>query len=326
MTHGLIRRLDSEPLIAPGAVPGYGPIFNAGLIHHEGRYHLFARGVRDGYRRNPGFGPRFLDYRSDVLLFVSADGRRYSFQKVLAAGGSTPVFSYEDPRIQPVQSGGRRQVMMTYTDLPDPNTGLPWRIGLHRLVYRVGAFHLNRTSGRVVGPPGVPDKDAVLFNLSDGRLALLHRIQPNIQLAVFDSLEQLSAPDPTYWREHLAHLEDHVILRPTPGALGVGAGPAPITTEAGLLLFFHERRADGAYTMRVALLDPGTGRTLSELPDPILEPELPWEVNGDVDRVVFVQGAHRRSDGTIYLTYGAADRAVGAAVVSESALLAALSA
>ena len=326
MTERLVQRIDSEPLVAPGAVPGYGPIFNAGLIHHDGRYHLFARGVRDGYRRNPGSGPRFLDYRSDVLLFVSADGRRYEFQKVLAAGGSTPVYSYEDPRIQQVLSAGRRQLMMTYTDLPEPDSGLPWRIGMHRLVYGDGAFHLNRTSGRVVGPPGVPDKDAVLFNLHDGRVALLHRIQPNIQLAVFDSLEHLSAPGPTYWRDHLAQLEDHVILRPAPGALGIGAGPPPIKTELGLVLFFHERRADGAYTMKVALLDPDTGRTLSELPDPVLEPELPWEVNGDVDRVVFVQGAHRRPDRTIYLTYGAADRAVGAAVVSEPVLLAALAA
>jgi predicted GH43/DUF377 family glycosyl hydrolase len=60
------------------------------------------------------------------------------------------------------------------------------------------------------------------------------------------------------------------------------------------------------------------------LPDPILVPELEWEVDGDVPNVVFVQGAHRLSYGTIYLTYGAADRAVGAAVIDEAPLLAAL--
>jgi predicted GH43/DUF377 family glycosyl hydrolase len=45
---------------------------------------------------------------------------------------------------------------------------------------------------------------------------------------------------------------------------------------------------------------------------------------GDVDEVVFVQGAVARPDGTIYLTYGAADRCVGAASVVESEILAAL--
>ncbi len=53
-------------------------------------------------------------------------------------------------------------------------------------------------------------------------------------------------------------------------------------------------------------------------------PELPWECKGDVDDVVFVQGAIRREDGTIYLTGGAADRYVGAASVETAELLGAL--
>ncbi|MEX0796390.1 MAG: hypothetical protein WD274_06825 [Acidimicrobiia bacterium] len=71
-------RIRPEPLVSPHSVPGYGPIFNAGLIHHEGRFYLFARGVRDGYRRSIEAGPRFVDYRSDVLLFSSEDGRSLS--------------------------------------------------------------------------------------------------------------------------------------------------------------------------------------------------------------------------------------------------------
>jgi predicted GH43/DUF377 family glycosyl hydrolase len=89
-------------------------------------------------------------------------------------------------------------------------------------------------------------------------------------------------------------------------------------------MFFHERLADGAYVIKAALMDPATGRVIAALDRPVLEPELSWERRGDVDNVLFVQGAHRRGDGTIYLTYGAADQAVGAALVSERALLAAL--
>jgi predicted GH43/DUF377 family glycosyl hydrolase len=94
-----------------------------------------------------------------------------------------------------------------------------------------------------------------------------------------------------------------------------------VATADGLLLFFHERTGAGVYTMNVALLDPTTGRVIAVLPDAVMIPELEWELFGDVDNVVFVQGAHRRDDGTIYLTYGAADRCVGAAVVDERALL-----
>ena len=38
-------------------------------------------------------------------------------------------------------------------------------------------------------------------------------------------------------------------------------------------------------------------------------PELPWQRSGDVNNVVFVQGAIPRPDGTIYLTVGAATTA-----------------
>ena len=57
------------------------------------------------------------------------------------------------------------------------------------------------------------------------------------------------------------------------------------------------------------------------LPEPIMEPELPWERSGDVDNVVFIQGAILQADGTIYATYGAADRCVGGAHLSTDRLL-----
>jgi len=318
------QRLRGEPVVEAGSVNGYGPIFNAGAIQVDGVYHLFARGVRQGYVRNQDVGPRFLNYVSDVLVFESTDGLDYRFQQVLAKGSAEGVHSLEDPRVQRVHSGGREHVIMTYTHLPDPASGLPWQVGMHRLVFEDGRFALNRNSGRVVGPDGQPDKDAVIFNLRDGRVALIHRIHPDMQLAVFDSLEDLYAPSVDYWEEHMRELGRHTLIRPTPGAVGVGAGAPPVPTEAGLALFYHERDADSRYTIKVALLDEETGAVQSMLTEPILTPELPWERRGDVDEVVFVQGAIRRDDGTIYLTYGAADRCIGAASVDTTELLAAL--
>lgn len=321
----LVTRLSDKPVVEARAAPGYDPIFNAGLLVHDGTYHLFARGVREGYRPNPDDGPRFLDYVSDVLVFESADGVHYAFRYVLAGSGDH-AHSFEDPRVQRVRSGSADQVVMTYTNLW-PNYGHePWRIGIHRLIFEDGRFHLDGTSGRLIGPEGIGNKDAVVFNLTDGRVALMHRIHPNMQVAVFDSLEAMWHADATYWDDHLARLDHHTILSPSPGAFSVGAGAPPIPTPEGLLLFFHERRGDGSYTVNVALLDADSARVVAQLPSPLLEPELPWERVGDADNVVFVQGAHRREDGTIYLTYGAADRCVGAATVSEDQLLAALDA
>jgi len=318
----LVRRLHDRPIVEAGAVLGYGSLFNAGVLHHAGVYHLFARAVRDGYRVNDGAGRRFVDYVSDIVVFTSTDGHRYEYRYVLASAGIGGALCYEDPRVQWVEDRGSRRLVMTYTHLPRPGDG-PWRIGAHHLGWDGERFELEEATGQLLGPRDVANKDAVVFSLSDGRVALIHRIHPDMQLAVFDDLEHLwHAPD-DYWDAHLADLASHTLLVPSPGALGVGAGAPPVRSEAGFLLFFHERRADGSYTMNVALLDKLTGRVRRRLPEPVLEPELAWERTGDVNEVVFVQGAHLDGD-DIYLTYGAADRCVGAAVASVPHLLDAL--
>ncbi len=321
-----VRRLRDEPIVEAGAAPGYGPVFNAGVLHHGGMYHLFARAVRPGYRQSetPG-GPRFTDYVSDVVVFTSRDGHSYDYGYVLARSGSDGTQCFEDPRVQWVTSRGGRHLVMTYTDVPSSRSGLPWRIGARRLTWGGQRFELaDPHPGRLLGPAGVKNKDAVVFTLADGRVALIHRIDPDMQIAVFDDLEHLWDAAGDYWDAHLADLDAHTLIRPGAGALKVGAGAPPLRTEAGFLLFFHERLADGTYTMNLALLDETTGRARSRLPEPLLEPELSWELRGDVDRVVFVQGAHLAGD-EVYLTYGAADRCVGAATGSVSRLLDALS-
>ena len=123
------NRLHDRPVVEAGSVPGYGAVFNAGLLYHEGTYHLFARGVRDGYRRNDGSGPRFLDYISDVLVLTSTDGRSYEFGYVLARAGTSGVHCFEDPRVQRVQGVDGEHIVMTYTSLPPHESGRPWRIG-----------------------------------------------------------------------------------------------------------------------------------------------------------------------------------------------------
>jgi len=320
----LVRRLGDRPIVEAGALAGYGPLFNAGVIHHGGVYHLFTRAVRDGYRLGEGTGSRFVDYLSDIVVFTSADGSRYQYGYVLATAGIRGALCFEDPRVQWVTHGVDQRLVMTYTHLPPPGAG-PWRIGAHHLRWDGERFELDEPTGRLLGPADIENKDAVIFDLADGRLALVHRIHPNMQLAVFDNLDQLWNPPAGYWETHVADLANHTLLTPSPGALGIGAGAPPVRTNAGYLLFFHERRADGSYTMNVALLDLTTGRVRSRLPEPVLEPQLDWERTGDVNEVVFVQGAHLDGD-NVYLTYGAADRCVGAAVASVPHLLDALAA
>lgn len=308
---GRPRRLSTEPIVMPHSIPGYGPIFNPGLVHHDGRYHLFARAVRDGYRRNPDPGARFLDYVSDIVVLSSDDGVRYEFDSVVAVP-SDGASAIEDARVQWVHDGDTPRLVMTYTHLPaDP--GEPWRIGAVQLELADGRFRTVAETATLLGPRGIPNKDAVMFNLADGKVALVHRIHPDVQIAVFDTLDDAWNVSDEYWADYLAELDRHVIIEPTTGSLGVGAGAPPVTTPDGHLMFFHEREATGRYTGKVALLNAHTGRVEQLADEPFLVPELEWERRGDVDDVVFVQGAHLHDDGTVYLAYGAADRCVGAA-------------
>jgi predicted GH43/DUF377 family glycosyl hydrolase len=131
-------------------------------------------------------------------------------------------------------------------------------------------------------------------------------------------------PNSATGRSTPASSTGHTIIAPADGAFGVGAGAPPVEVDGELVLFYHERDRRSRYTTKVALLDDRTGRVKAALTEPIIEPELTWERTGDVDEVVFVQGAVARPDGTIYLTYGAADRHVGAATVETAPLLDAL--
>ena len=49
--------------------------------------------------------------------------------------------------------------------------------------------------------------------------------------------------------------------------------------------------------------------------EPILEPELDWEINGHVPNVVFSCG-HALLDDDLYVYYGGADRVIGVAAIN----------
>ena len=214
---------------------------------------------------------------------------------------------------------------MTYTNLPPPESGRPWRIGVHRLGFEDGRFFLNRTSGRVVGPDGIPNKDAVLFNLRDGRVAMIHRVHPNMQLAVFDSLDDLWDPPPGYWDEHLRDLDRHTIIMPSDGSLGVGAGAPPVARRRRPPpLLPRARGGRPVHDQGRAARSRDRSRAARSCPRRSCARSCRGSASGDVDDVVFVQGAVAQADGTIYLTYGAADRCVGAATVVGADIVAAL--
>ncbi|MGH7495133.1 MAG: glycosidase [bacterium] len=172
--------------------------------------------------------------------------------------------------------------------------------------------------------PDVWDKDAMFFpEPVQGKLILMHRVEPDIQLAFFTDLEHLLHPEKDYWKKHLGALDQYTALRPRYWweAKKIGGGAPPLRTEEGWLVIYHGVDAKLAYRAGAALLDLDQPlKTIARFPEPILEPERPFEITGDVPNVVFPTGTALFDD-ELLIYYGGADKAIGMATCQLSELV-----
>lgn len=168
------------------------------------------------------------------------------------------------------------------------------------------------------------DKDAFVFpERVNGRIVYMHRIEPNIQVLMVDTIEELLDTNCDAWQNHLNDLDQQTVLRPSSDweMTKIGSGPPPVLTEAGWLLIYHGVDHESVYRVGAALLDKDDPyKVLARLPYPIMEPEEEYERVGDVPNVVFPQGVVAIDD-MLYVYYGAADKVVGLAKVSLNELL-----
>lgn len=162
-------------------------------------------------------------------------------------------------------------------------------------------------------PANMNDKDLALFpERIDGKVALLHRFDPDICIDTFEEFPPAQPLDRSIG-----------LMGPRTGMwdnIKVGAAGAPLKVEQGWLFIYHAVGSDHHYRLGAALLDPSGTIVLSRTAAPILEPILPWEREGVVADVVFSCGMVQRDD-TLYVYYGGADKYIGVATVSVSDLI-----
>ena len=108
--------------------------------------------------------------------------------------------------------------------------------------------------------------------------------------------------------------------------LKIGAGPIPIETDEGWLLFYHgvTNTCNGyVYSMGVALLDINEPwKVLFRAKDYVLSPETTYEETGFVPNVVFPCATlHDAETGNIAIYYGAADSYVALAFTNIETIL-----
>lgn len=176
------------------------------------------------------------------------------------------------------------------------------------------------------------DKDHYIFpERIGGKICLVHRVVPDIQFDYFDSFESLFAwPG---WHDYRAQSRKSTVLQ---GAFDweggkIGGSAPPIRTQDGWLFLYHgvenlppESGFPFRYCAGAALLDgENPERVIARLPYPILRPEAPYEVYGDVGNVVFPVGAYVYG-GALYVSYGGADKVTALARCGLDDLLAEL--
>ena len=128
-------------------------------------------------------------------------------EPLLAPSGAVDRYGCEDARI--TRLGGRWWI--TYTALAEPAATANRGVGI-ALASTTDWATVER-HGRI--GPAVRDKDAALFpRLVGGRIAMFHRIAPDVQVVFFEDEGQMLAPGARFWERHLDALDDHVVLRP----------------------------------------------------------------------------------------------------------------
>ena len=163
------------------------------------------------------------------------------------------------------------------------------------------------------------DKNVIFFprKIND-KFVFLHRIRPGIQLVAVKSLKELTK---SYWEKYFENLQEHIVLDPKfeHEESYIGGGCPPIETEQGWLLIYHgveETEKGLVYSACAAMLDLENPRIeIARLPQALFSPQLDWELNGEVNNVVFPTGTALFGD-TLFIYYGAADSVIACASVS----------
>ncbi len=168
------------------------------------------------------------------------------------------------------------------------------------------------------------DKNVIFFpGRINGKMYFLHRIKPDIQIA---SVTELSELTPEFWDNYLQNFSENILLtaKYEHEVSYIGGGCPPIKTDAGWLLIYHgvhDTIGGYIYSACAALLDlENPQKEIARLPYPLFQPDLKWEMVGEVNNVCFPTGTITHDD-TLYIYYGAADEQVACASISLKLLL-----
>lgn len=186
-----------------------------------------------------------------------------------------------------------------------------WCNGYHGPTIGVGYTHDFETFYQMENAYLPFNRNGVLFPRKiNGKYAMLNRPSDNGHTP-FGDIYYSESPDMVHWGHH------RFVMGASSGwqATKIGAGPIPIETRAGWLLFYHGvlTSCNGfVYSFGAALLDLDQPWKVIYRGEPyLLAPQAPYERTGDVPNVAFPCAALADAKtGRLAIYYGGADTVV----------------
>ena len=301
----LFTKPQENPIISPKTENSWESwqTFNPGVILLDGKIHFLYRAMgedgvsRLGYAASSD-GLHIEERLPEPVYTHEFQERSFNIFSYLSGGGWG---GSEDPRL--VRVGEEENLYMIYTACGDGEL----RVALTSIKMR---DFLNKKwkwqKPFIISPPGQVHKNWVLFpEKIKGRYAILHSVNPEISIEYLDNLEFEDTKH--IYRQHGGKLRkncwDNWVR---------GAGPPPVKTKYGWLLFYHalNDKDFGKYKVGAMLLDlRDPAKILHRSKKPVLEPEENYENNGAKPGIVYMSGAVVK-DEELLTYYGGADNYV----------------
>ncbi len=299
----VIWRYSKNPVIKRDATPTSNSIFNSAIIPYENQFAGVFRvdNTARQMRIHAGFSKDGINWEIDhaPIRFQPKDNQTLFHTD----------YQY-DPRVTKINGTYYIQWCNGYHG---PTIGLGETKNFKDFYQLENAFLPFNRNG-VLFPRKINDKYVMLSRPSDtGHTA-------------FGDIFLSQSPDLKYWGEHRHVMGPAPFEQSAWQSLKIGAGPVPIETDEGWLIFYHGvlQSCNGyVYSMGAALLDLEEPWKVTARSKPyLISPQKSYELAGDVPNVVFPCAALTDSDsGKIAIYYGAADTVVGLAFTTVEKIL-----
>jgi predicted GH43/DUF377 family glycosyl hydrolase len=247
-------------------------------------------------------GVDYLTTLSHLRLLCSDDGIHFYEPEgyhPITGEGILQTFGIEDCRVTFLEN----KYYLTFTSVSDNGVG----VGLKTTT----DWKIFQSHGMILPPH---NKDCAVFSEKiNGQYYALHR--PSSVEIGGNYIWLAQSPDGIHWGNHKCIIKTRENLW---DSARVGAGAAPIKTDAGWLEIYHGANYQNQYCLGAFLTeinDPS--KIIARTEEPIMIPSADYEVSGFFGNVVFTNGHIVHPDGdTLTIYYGASDEFVCAAQFS----------